>query len=489
MHVDPFQISLDTLIASSSLLGHFLEDRSNIRDSQDQTLLNWLQSESTVQLSKWEQRPYFCIAPFDILVSESNGEKQFHLLEMNGTGIGGLTNLSFHAVQAVLLGLTQMAQNFRAPDTLLLVASSGKEWDEAPRANRLIHEKMLYLEALRQGFQVNWGSASVLGLPQIIQDPKTLQSGKPTVVLGYIKDFLCHLQLDKRGCLYLFGRPVHGAVNDRFCHNIMQRFDHQLDLTHFVPMNRSFLAGSDKGIVYQLLHEYLQKNPHLMLPNGVAFQCAPDRDSLIAVVLDWVAKGCKTVIKPCGTGLGHGIEFFLSANEPEQEIIARIDASIEQTKQYYQLPHGAFPYTVCEYVDSCVITHCEHPLYNHKYELRVVVYRDGINLKAFPSIVKIASLPAHAPNMDRLCFINNISTSAHANNRSGTDYMLPLTNRKTLTLLNLRMEQLRQLCVFCTHFMRYVLDVLHEQPHVLGLPGIPISATVLPMSTTTRQAA
>ncbi|MFN4257718.1 MAG: hypothetical protein ACK4RK_00340 [Gemmataceae bacterium] len=470
MYIHPFKISLDTLIASSPLLGHFLEDRTPVRESQDIPLLRKLQEESTVSLRDKEQRSLFCVAPFDILVSEINGEKQFHLIEINGTGIGGLTNLSSRAVGVILENLTDMAQTFREPDALVLVAISGKESDTTPRLNRLMHEKILYLEALKNGFELNWEQALVFSLPQLAREPGLLQRRQPTVVLGYTKEFLKHLSVDERGGLRLFGRHVNGAVNDRFCLNILQYFNYQVDLRRLVTMNRCFFPGADKGCAYGLLNEYLSQARHPFMPSTVRYQLAHDRDCLIVMVLDWLRQGRKAVIKPSGTGLGHGIEFFLSATEPVEHIIARIDESIDFTQANYLIPGGAFPYTVCEYIDTCTIRQHDHPLHKHKYELRIVVYRDGMELKAFPSIAKVSSKAYDETIADRLSLINNITTSAVVHQRSGMDFMLPLTNCETLSLLDLRVEHLRELCLFCTNFMRFVLDVTQFQPGRVGLP-------------------
>src|SRR4051812_14240889 len=118
MHDDPLTVSLDTLIAVSPLLGHKLEDRSVIRNGQDPELLRELQARSTVKLSNPDQALLFLVAPLDILCTQTGGQKQFHIAETNGTGIGGLTNLSLDAVKAVLAGLTEMAQAILEPQAV-----------------------------------------------------------------------------------------------------------------------------------------------------------------------------------------------------------------------------------------------------------------------------------------------------------------------------------------------------------------------------------
>src|SRR5205807_1220312 len=120
----------------------------------------------------------------------------------------------------------------------------------------------------------------------------------------------------------------------------------------------------------------------------------------------------QVVIKPQGTGLGHGLEFFLDPEESPDDVIGKIDHSIRVTEHYYAAVGGAFPYTLCEFVDAAVISRPGHPLEGHKFELRVVVYRDGPSLVAVPSIAKVSSHGYDADKPTRLSLINNITASA-----------------------------------------------------------------------------
>jgi hypothetical protein len=313
-------------------------------------------------------------------------------------------------------------------------------------------------------------------MPQLVQDPRSFQNGKPAIVLGYIKEFLDHLELDADGRLHLFGRPVTAAINDRFCLNVMHHFQHRVDLRYFWTMNRGFLAGADKGVAYALLNQFLGRTVSPHFPDGVNFTRVFDREALMNTVLAWLRRGSRAVIKPQGTGLGHGIEFFLDAGEPETAVRERIDRSLKTTEEYYRAPGGALPYTVCEYLDTCTIEKSDHPLHGHKYELRVVVYRDGEVLKPFPSIVKIASEAYDPAHPAHLSLINNITTSAQAKQAAGVEFMLPLANRQTLALLDLDWSELVELCQGATSFMRHVLDQVEDAPEFLGLPAEPIVA-------------
>ncbi|MBY0228705.1 MAG: hypothetical protein K2W96_05430, partial [Gemmataceae bacterium] len=154
------------------------------------------------------------------------------------------------------------------------------------------------------------------------------------------------------------------------------------------------------------------------------------------------------------------------------EIIGRIDHSIRVTEHYYGAVGGAFPYTLCEFVDTCTIPQHGHPLFGHKYECRVVVFRDGDELQALPAITKISSTGYDAEKNDRLSLINNITTSAEKKKRAGTEFMQPLSNAETLGLLGIPVEEMERLAVFCSGFVKHILDAAEDNPARFGLAGI-----------------
>ncbi len=469
MYQHPLHISVDTLIGASGILGHRLEDRSLIRDAQDLELVKFVESKSTTTLRDESQKNLFCVAPLDVLVTHEGDRKQFHIIELNGTGIGGLTNISVDAVGCVLEGLSQMAKNLAESNPVIMVASSGLESEQLPRANKMVYEKILYAEALRRGFAERGQKTAISTVSQLREAPWEMQNDRPTVVLGYMKQFLLWLRPGDNGVLTLFDRPVDAAVNDRFCLNIVHEYP-ELDLNRFQTMNRCFLPGADKATMYSLLNEYLQKSPS-PFTRSIPFGLAETRDELIEMVLDWRKKNRRVVIKPQGTGLGHGIEFFLQDDESEQQIIGRIEGSLQLTERYYGLHGGALPYTVCEFLDTAIIERDNHPARGRKYELRIVVYRDGSNLKAFPSIVKISSEVYNPDQPTYLSLINNITASAVATQSAGFEHMMPLTHQDTLDLLDLRPEDLVDLSQLCTNVVRYVLDQVQDDPAKVGLPG------------------
>lgn len=69
------------------------------------------------------------------------------------------------------------------------------------------------------------------------------------------------------------------------------------------------------------------------------------------------------VIKPQGTGCGHGIEFFFG-DESDDEIAVKVDAALTAVGKNYLLECQGLPYTICQFLDtvSHSLISCHLPL-------------------------------------------------------------------------------------------------------------------------------
>ncbi len=459
---DPHQLSLETVIAASPMLGHRLEDRTRIRDAQDTKLQKLWRDASTIPLRNASQQMDFVVAPLDVLVSREGAGPVFHIIELNGTGIGGVSNMPSEAIAAVTESLREVAANLAEPEKVLLLAVSGKECEKNPRLNKLMHEKLIFAQALAEGLRESLDDSQIVTLDGLGSGNQHYRPGAATVVVGYIKELLEACKVDSDHKIWLHGRQVVGAVNDRFCLNLLSKHLGKIDLAEFTPINGTFLAGGDKGLAYSLLDEYLTCQPQTCFPERVRHTHVHSREELINTVLQWQRLGRRTVIKPHGTGIGHGIEFFLNPHESTADVVARIDHSIELTEAYYGVTGGTFPYTLCEFVDSDVISSPGHRLDGHKYELRIVVYREGLSLRACPSIAKVASQRYAPQNLQRDGLINNITHTSVTTTADGADFMLPLCNRKTLQTLDLGIDQIAQLCCVATQYVRFAIECIGQ---------------------------
>ncbi|KAG2446371.1 hypothetical protein HXX76_000957 [Chlamydomonas incerta] len=485
-------LSVTTLLGCCEMLGHHMEDRSDIARQQDLSLLAQLQglagaATTSTPLRDASQAPLFTVAPLDVLVTrDDSGRNQFHVIEINGTGISGLTNMNEGAVEDVLRSFSELGAHLAAQlppggDCVVLVASSGTE--SYPPVSRTLHEKVLYIEALRRGFAAAGRPAAITNMTRLEKRPESMPPHGPLLVLGYMKQFRAHFMADApTGRLLLLGRQVHAAINDRFVLNTVYQFNHCLDLHAFRGFNAGFAAGADKGVAYELYNQFFGSGSGsggrfgCMAPS-IHFRRAHTRDELVCAVQQWLATpGSRpAVIKPQGTGCGHGIEFFFGPSSWE-ETAGKVDRALHAVAANYNLQCGGLPFTVCEYLDTATV----HPAAaagapahankaGHKFELRIVVYRSGGELRAFPSIAKVAREAFDPSNPDnKKSLINNITTSAK---ETAQEFLLPLCRPDTLELLGISPAELSQLCAASTAFIRFTLDTLQDNPAAFGLPG------------------
>jgi hypothetical protein len=466
--VDPFQVSLEVVVATSTMVQHRLEERKGVRSRQDPALTQFFKWKTVTPLRDPEQRPSFVVAPIDVLVFDTAEGPRFQLMELNGTGFGGISNVPGEVVQCFIESIRETAATVRDPGGVFLMGISGLESPERPRLNKLMHEKMMFAQALLEGLRRQHPEAVLHAMPALLDDPSLLGQGSaPAVVMGYMKDFLRALERNEEGQLMLHGRRVAGILNDRFILNILDHFGGNVDLSRVVTLNRCYEAGGDKAVAYGLLNQLLESTPVPSMPPSFPHELAHDREGLILAIEAWLARGERTVIKPHGTGAGHGIEFFLDLQADRATIEATVDETLRLTEAYYTIRGGAFPYTLCPFVDTRVIDQPGHALHGHKYELRIVVYRDGDFLHAFPAVAKVASRPFDPAAPDRLSLINNITAASEAQ-QDGVSYILPLANRDTLALLGLTLDDMVAVGQAMTRYVRHVLDSLDDPREALS---------------------
>lgn len=466
---DPYQISLSTLIEVAPLLGYPLENRTNLRNSQDADLARGIQATTDVALDLPEANPFFYFGCLDFLVYEDGERKKFLPIEFNGTGTGGITNLAPFAFGEILSELTQL------PKHLAKYSSHDAPLVLMPyyHPSRLLYERILLSQAVKHGMTETFGEGKIVPISQFLApNPISAETHEPTVLVGGLRDFIAllepgaELHSEFGHGLTLRERTVAASFHDVFCQNLANKFDNKLDYSCFLPVNRFFSICSDKGLAYRFMNEYLQGHTYDHIVESIPYCYAHDRDSLIEIVMREMAKGRKLVVKPHGAGLGTGIEFFL-AQEDEASVIRKIDASLHSIPGVYGVEDASFPYTICDFLDSSLITRPEHPLQGHKYELRVVVYRYGNTLKAFPAHVKIAGEAYEPDRITRHMIMNN-----HV---SGMDpvtsslYRVPLSNRETLHNLGVTLEQLEEICHFSTGYVRHVIREFYERPQCFDI--------------------
>ncbi|MEZ4575807.1 MAG: hypothetical protein R2857_12970 [Vampirovibrionales bacterium] len=392
------------------------------------------------------------------MVCEVAGQRRFQLLEVNGTGMAGITNVPLFILDMVMMSLSEAASVITDPLPLMLVPYSGTVKLADSGTSQLIHERILYAQAIKQTFQKKFGQGQILALSHLQPDQSLLLT-RPTVVMGFLKDFLPYLSVVE-GRLCFLGNPVSAALHDQFCEYVLTQFGESLGPAPFRAVNHIFPVASDKGGAYSIYNAYLSGQNYRWLKDPAEYTLCADRQALIETVLAKRADGVPLVIKPHAGGLGRGIEFFID-DETEAAMVAKIEASIQSIEQYYGLEGGVFPYTVCRFIDSCPVNDPQGPWHGHKFELRLFVFKEGRRLMAVPAIAKMASQAFDAEAPSRAMLMNNIAFSKNSQAlSSGADFMLPLTNEDTLALLEVSTDQIKELCAFSTGFVEHVLTTV-----------------------------
>jgi hypothetical protein len=457
---DALGISLPTLIGLAPMLGHRLDDRKTIANRQAFALASHFAEASELSLPAQAQLRDFFVAPLDILPYKRDGRLRFQLLELNGTGIGGLTNMPGALVEDVLDTIAEIGDFCEGAAPLVLVASSGREVAGDLKPSHLLHEKVLFVDRIAGALERRLGDCKILGFDSLVANGGWRDSSRPAVLLGYSRELVEQSEV-RGGVPRLFGRKVAAIVNDRFLYNL-QTAHGALDSGAFLAANGCYEAGADKAEAYRHVNSFAAQNRFDEVGSAMRFDVCHDATSLIETVFARLSRSEQLVIKPSGTGHGDGIEFFFGG-EGLDLVEERIGRSMAVVGERYGQGAG-FPYTVTEYLDAEVISKPGHPLRGSKFELRIVVYRKGWMLHAVPSIAKVAPETWDPEHPTRAALINNVSASVRGGKTGGADHVLPLCRPETLEALGLNEDTLTRLCCWATGYVSHVLSETRPRP-------------------------
>jgi len=446
-------LNLRTLIGLAPMLGHRLDDRQSVANGQASALALRFARESERPLPARTRIRDFFVAPLDILPYRREGRLQFQLLELNGTGIGGITNMPGPLVEDILESIAEIGTLCDGAAPLVVVASSGREVAADIKPSRLLHEKLLFVDRIAGALERRFGDCEILSLDQLTANGGWLDGSRPAVLLGYSRE-LVECSDVAGGVPRLYGRDIAAVVNDRFLYNLQTAYG-ALSSRAFLAANSCYAAGADKAEAYRHVNSYGARNGFDGISDPIRFDVCRDAESLLETVLARLSRGEQLVMKPSGTGHGDGIEFFFGG-EDKDLVASRISRSIGVVSERYGRGAG-YPYTVTEYLDAEMIGRPDHPLRDSKFELRVVVYRKGRMLHAIPSIAKVAPEKWDPAHPTRGALINNVSASIRGGKTSGADHVLPLCRRETLETLGLDDNVLLELCRWATAYVAHVL--------------------------------
>lgn len=455
------RLSVPTLVQTSALFTAALEDRAHVRDAQELGLLPPAildpAASGGIPIAP-ENRHTFYYGCVDFMPYTHAGQTAFAMLELNGTGMGGLTNLP-EPVQAAILGELGHA-------AWALPGADPAPWVLCPLSrptNRgLIHERVLAGQALAEGLARRFGAAR-LALCARLDDA---DPGAPAVILGF-PDELRDQLATRDGRLTLAGRPIHGVMRDQFCQHIRDDLGDALQPDSFHAINEIYRVSASKVATYEHYNAFLAAQPRDLPAGPIEFTSAWSRDELVARVRDARAQGRGTVIKPHASGAAKGIEFFFP-NSDESAVLPKLDASIAEARertaraQGPDVPRQVFPYAICTFIDGLTVRDSTHKFAGHRHELRIVVYRHRDRIRSFPALCKVSGQRLDRERPDRRALLNTASVSAGATGQRN-DHLLPLCNAGTLAALGIEPTTLAQLCDLAARFTAHVITA-HQPP-------------------------
>lgn len=449
------RISVETLVQTSALFDGALEDRAHVRDAQELELLppEILDPAASggLPIAPGDRHTFYygCV---DFMPYMHAGRTAFAMLELNGTGMGGLTNLP-EPVQAAILGELGRAAE-ALPD------ADPAPWILCPLSrptNRgLIHERILAGQALADGLARRFGTARLALHSRLDQaDPRA-----PAVILGFPDELRRGLAAHD-GRLTLLGRPLAGVMRDLFCQHIRDDLGDSLHPGSFHAINEIYPVSADKVATYEHYNAFLAAQP-CDLPGGpIEFHSAWTRDELVARVHEELARGRGVVIKPHAGGTAKGVEFLFPAHH-ESAVEAQVDASLAEARERTthalspDRPRQVFPYAVCTFIDGLTIRDRAHRYAGHRHELRIVVYRHRDRIRSFPALCKVSGQRLDREHPDRRALLNTASVSAGAAGQRN-EHLLPLCNAGTLATLGIEPTTLASLCDLAARFTAHVI--------------------------------
>lgn len=441
------RLSLSTFLALAPLLGASLEDRSSVRLQQDETLSFQLLQSSGVRLPPSVERRRLVLASFDVLVEQHPGRTRFFPVELNGTGVGGLTNCHPALLRLVERSLDEHVVGPSAPLTWLVPYASSRP---SAQLNHLFHERALLAQALVDRLVAEHGRGRVSTARQLL-DGSRIDPNEPLVVLAAGAPLLSQVHVVD-GALLLGSRRLDAVLHDSVWARLDAALGGQLGVGALAPLNDLDPVTTSKAAMYAVWNQLVADGVDAAFPPLSHRTCAdlPELESVVTAALE---AGQPVVVKPLACGLSRGIDFFLDRRELPT-VGARLAASVASAAELHD-GHGefAFPYTVCEWVDATPIRAPAHALDGHKFELRCFVVRDGDTVRTLPAVAKVSSQRYDRDQLERAMLLNTVGVSRELSGRSGGEHLLALTAPSTLALLGLTPDQLAQLAAFASRFV------------------------------------
>ncbi|MBY9002789.1 MAG: hypothetical protein KGD73_02350 [Candidatus Lokiarchaeota archaeon] len=439
------------LVKLGESLGLNLISFADLRQSQDDSFIDGVRSEALKKLKNKKcnnisQQDTFYAGSIDFMVSDTNNDKKFFLLETNGGSHRGLSILTTKQQEMLYQGYYQAIKNAiqqKKQETEKILILIGLPVDD-----RLIHEKVIMIEYLRKRLKKKGFSLKIFNIDNYDPNHKAeliFLVADYNQISAYISYSNNWVKFKEENVQVLIGDGIARRFNDKtFNSHVINNYRE----IKTVIVNPIFKITDDKSLTY--LASFFTKNllskfnlKHLMFT-----KCFSEGD-LIQKLLFLIKKEQKSfIIKPNGGSGGSGV-LVVSKSQNKKNIIRIINESQEEFYDKFGDQRNPFPYTIQELADFCLINWRGE---KHTYDLRIYVAQISGIIQPIGGLARIS----------RGSYINGEKKQEFVVNLSGFNGQIEVTrglgfSKPNANILNLQQKDFVDLfCISCIIFRNII---------------------------------
>lgn len=371
----------ENLIEYSAYFGKDLISVKNIRESQEEELINEIIGKSLEEvrknnLNKIQDHSFF-IGSVDFMVNNVNGEKKFSIIESNGGSSRGLSALQKEGWELMYDGLLETLK-FTDDNPSVLIGH--------PNGDMLLPEKILLANSFEKEANLEFhGTDSV-------------EDGG--ITFGSYEEIMPKLELTGDTPCYE-GNKVDIIIGD----GIVRRKESlenkgKMGKLDAVIANEVFPETDDKSLTYEAVNiaaDDLKKYGVYPLDYWIA----ENEKELIRVCKEKIEEIGEVVIKPYGGSGGCGIDVI----NKESDVESKVKNSLDEFYSNFGEERNPYHFTICEKVNFCPITWGGT---RRNFDLRIYVARKDNELVPCGGLARIALEPLSKVQQKK-SFVVNLS--------------------------------------------------------------------------------
>lgn len=311
----------------------------------------------------------FYVGTVDMMVGlDENGDKQFHILEINGGSARGLASLTENQIERIYEGYLEALNVIETNSPKLVIGHLDRDI--------LLYEKWLLLNRL----------TVVENIPDenIIIEPYSTLISKLT------------FDSDK---IYYQNLPIDLIIGD----GVARRINGFSPSNRFQTMivNNAYPITDDKFLTYA----NIDKLGDILRPLSVKplnYWLATNKKELSDTIRKNLTSYTELVIKPSKSSGGCGIEFI----HHEREIDSKIEGSIKSYRKKFSDNRSPFPYTITEKINPLP---CEFHGEKRAYDIKIHLARKGNRIFAVGGKFRVAAAPLEIDETES--YITNLTAN------------------------------------------------------------------------------